>query len=107
MIPDKKLSEHSVDEITRIREWNNTPWYNSYTGKKKIFYGHWAIDGIRIRKKTIGLDSGCCYGKALSAYIVETKELIQYPAQHIYVDIYKSSKKTLWQRIFGLPKHEL
>lgn len=42
-----------------------------------MIYGHWARKGLTIRNNTIGLDSGCVYGKFLSAFILEEKK--NYP----------------------------
>ena len=75
--PQKTLSEQSEAEISSIRIINKQPWYNFYTWEKKVIYGHWAMQGINIRKHVIGLDSGCCYWWYLTAYILETGELIQ------------------------------
>lgn len=44
-----------------IREYDEKPWYEYYAGTKPIIYGHWAVDGLRLRKNTIGLDTGCCF----------------------------------------------
>lgn len=40
-----------------------------------------------IRDNTIGLDSGCVYGGELSAYILETAEIIQVSAKQAYQEI--------------------
>jgi len=67
-----------------IRNPDNPPWYNFYNGTRPIFYGHWARKGLNLRDTTFGLDSGCVYGRALSAYILEEKKLIQIPARTTY-----------------------
>lgn len=85
--PKKSLKSQTSIEITNIREINWEPWYNFYKWKKKIIYWHWALQWIHIRKNTIWLDSGCCYWKYLSAYILETWELIQQKALKTYVEI--------------------
>jgi len=93
LVPWKNLEEQSLDEITRIREYEGKPWYEYYNWQKKIIYGHWAKDGLRFRKNTIWLDSGCVYWKRLSALINtegwrndrEWWEIIQVPARKVYV----------------------
>jgi len=87
LVPDKKLHEHHIDEITRIRQYDGRPWYEYYQWEKTIIYGHWAADWLRIRKNTKWLDSGCVYGKRLTAYIWETGEIIQVSAEKIYVEV--------------------
>jgi diadenosine tetraphosphatase ApaH/serine/threonine PP2A family protein phosphatase len=59
-------------------------WHTYYKGTKPVFYGHWARQGLTISHPTYGLDSGCVYGRALSAYVLETGELIQVPAKSVY-----------------------
>jgi len=88
-IPLKKTPPHI---LLFIRTWksqhlsssNGIPWFKFYKGKKTIFYGHWARKGLTIRNNTIGIDSGCVYGKFLSAYILEEKKIVQVPAQKVY-----------------------
>jgi hypothetical protein len=86
---------HSRREILlNIRTWDgsghdlrrpeNPPWYKFYAGTKRVFYGHWAKEGLTVRKNTVGLDSGCVYGNELSAYIHETGKLVQIKAARIY-----------------------
>ena len=77
-------SDTPVEIATMIRVVDSRPWYESYTGKKLIIYGHWAVDGLRIRPNTIGLDTGCCFGGHLTAYCLETREVWQVRANAIY-----------------------
>ncbi|MBS9783920.1 hypothetical protein KGV55_01070, partial [Candidatus Gracilibacteria bacterium] len=70
---------------TTIRnEYNGKPWYEYYKGEKPIIYGHWSVDGLRIRKNTIGLDTGCCFGGHLTAYCFETGDFWQVRAIDLY-----------------------
>lgn len=36
-----------------------------------IVYGHWAARGVEPRKWSVGLDSGCVYGRRLTALVIE------------------------------------
>lgn len=77
-----------------LRNWNtekscignkeHTPWYEIYIGTKKVVYGHWGAQRLMVRENTIGIDSGCVYGGELSAYILETSEIVQVPAKQTY-----------------------
>lgn len=42
-----------LELATLIREYEGRPWYEHYTGSKPVIYGHWALDGLRIRPNTI------------------------------------------------------
>lgn len=95
--PDKNLEEHTPEEITTIRVIKKEPWYNFYSGEKKIIYWHWATQWVNIRKNVIGLDSGCCFGWYLSAYILETGELIQVSSIEHYATIDYSNINPFFQ----------
>lgn len=71
-----------IATIIRDHEWK--PWYEYYTDEKPIIYGHWAVDGLRIRSNTIGLDTGCCFGGHLTAYCFETGEIWQEKSLDVY-----------------------
>jgi serine/threonine protein phosphatase 1 len=81
--PDYGLST-PLEIATMIRTVNGVPWYESYTGTKPIIYGHWAAEWLRIRKNTIWLDTGCCFGGHLTAYCLENHEFWQVRANIVY-----------------------
>lgn len=87
LIPWKTLEEHTLNEITRTREYNWKPWYEYYEWEKKVIYWHRAINWLKIWKNTIWLDSWCVYWKFLTAYILETWEIISQNALKIYYEI--------------------
>lgn len=85
------LRDQSPDDLTELRTMGDdrtsregTPWFEVYEGEKIIFFGHWPSPKPRIGARTIGLDTGCVYGNCLSAYILETREVIQVPARRAY-----------------------
>lgn len=94
LIPGLHPKESPPDIILNIRTWDgsgkdlkspdNPPWYEYYRGKRTIVYGHWARQGLMVRSNTIGLDSGCVYGSYLSAWILESGELVQVKASRMY-----------------------
>lgn len=90
LTPSKKLEEHTKEEITTIRDINNEAWYKQYNWTKKIIYWHWWVDWLRIRNNTVWLDTWCVYWKRLTAYILETGEIIQQNALDIYINVYKN-----------------
>lgn len=58
------------------------PWFkhrHRASRDVRIAFGHWAALGLRIRKRTLALDSGCVWGGRLSAYRLEDDELFQVP----------------------------
>jgi bis(5'-nucleosyl)-tetraphosphatase (symmetrical) len=56
------------------------PWYDApgrSSGDTPILCGHWAALGLLLREDVIGLDSGCVWGRSLSAMRLEDRKLTQ------------------------------
>lgn len=69
---------------TLLRMHEGKPWYEYYEQKKLIIYGHWAVEWLRVRHNTIGLDTGCCFWGHLTGYCLETGEYWQARANAVY-----------------------
>ncbi len=79
------LDKQSPEELCNLRNLEDgTPWNEKYKGKKLIVYGHWARQGLSVKENTIGLDSGCVYGKQLSAVILPERKIVQVQARKAY-----------------------
>ncbi|HCM42473.1 MAG TPA: metallophosphoesterase [Candidatus Omnitrophota bacterium] len=86
--PDISLEKQTAEIICNLRNLEDgTPWYEKYSGKKPAIYGHWARQGLCIKENSIGLDSGCVYGKELSAVIFPEKKIIQVKARETYQSV--------------------
>jgi hypothetical protein len=80
--------------LTEIYYHEDLPWYMYYPeSSKKIIYGHWAENGLQIRLNTVWLDSGCAIWGKLSAYILETGDILQVQANRKYL----TPKKTWYE----------
>lgn len=90
LIPWKKIEDHDIKEITRLRDYRWKPWYDYYIWDKKIVYWHRWTEWVRIRDNTIWLDSWCVYWKWLTAYIFETQEIMSQSALDVYANVYKN-----------------
>lgn len=56
------------------------PWYDVPGRASRdtvILFGHWAALGLFVREDVIGLDSGCVWGRALSALRLEDRRILQ------------------------------
>lgn len=56
------------------------PWYDAPNRASRgtpVLFGHWAALGLQLRPDAICLDSGCVWGRALSALRLEDRRLFQ------------------------------
>ena len=53
------------------------PWHHYYRGNELVIYGHWARQGLTVKKRSVGLDSGCVYGGGLSGMWFPSREIVQ------------------------------
>lgn len=83
----EKLEDMNPDILLSIRLWNDQPWYELVKWPKTIVFGHWAKKGFLNLPGFIGLDSGCVYGKSLSAWCPEEERFYSVPAQKVYSEI--------------------
>jgi hypothetical protein len=89
--PGVPLCEQSIEDLTELRTLGldrtsrfGVPWYDVYDGRQFVLFGHWPSDEPRRGKRALGLDTGCVYGYRLTAYVVETGELISVKARRAY-----------------------
>ena len=89
--PGVALHSQTTEDLTELRslgedrtDRHGTPWYDEYDGEKVVLFGHWPASEPRLGKKAIGLDTGCVYGKKLTAYIIETGEFKTVQARDTY-----------------------
>jgi hypothetical protein len=57
------------------------PWDSFYQLQRRVVFGHWARRGLVKNHRVIGLDTGCCYGNQLTAWIAEQDEIVQVAGQ--------------------------
>jgi bis(5'-nucleosyl)-tetraphosphatase (symmetrical) len=57
------------------------PWDRLWRGAAFVVHGHWALRGYYRGERTMGLDSGCVYGGALTAWCQDEDRIVQVPAR--------------------------
>ena len=72
--PGVALEEQSIEDLTELRTLGGDPagregeqWYKVYDGDKFALFGHWPAKWPRRGPRALGLDTGCVYGKRLTA----------------------------------------
>lgn len=86
--PEIPLKKQSLADLCNLRNLEDgTPWHAHYQSPKPIIYGHWARQGLCVKENSIGLDSGCVYGKKLSAVILPERKIIQVEAKKAYQNV--------------------
>jgi diadenosine tetraphosphatase ApaH/serine/threonine PP2A family protein phosphatase len=89
--PRVALAEQTAEDLTELRTLGpdrtsreGEPWYEQYDDEKIVLFGHWPAPAVRRGPRAIGLDTGCVYGFQLTAYIIETAELLSVTALRAY-----------------------
>ena len=99
--PETGLAGSTPDELVVIRTWPPTGgiegprWHDHIApGGKLIVFGHDAPGGLVVKRPPgagpeaspylVGLDSGCVFGRELSAYLLEDDRIVQVPAQRAW-----------------------
>ncbi|SEA10789.1 serine/threonine protein phosphatase 1 [Haloplanus vescus] len=71
--PARPLADHTLDELLTMRApqgdgYDGPFWYETYDGPHRVFFGHTVHERPVERRYAVGLDTGCVYGGALTAY---------------------------------------
>lgn len=60
------------------------PWYQHWRAREEeertVVFGHWARAGLVNSPQVRGLDTGCVYGRELTAWIAEEDRIVSVPA---------------------------
>lgn len=96
--PGKHQLEGMTPKILlTIRTWDGVgknldhpgdpPWFDVIQWPRTVIFGHWALGGLVCKPGIRGLDSGCVYGRHLSAWCQEEDRIYQVPAHRAYLSL--------------------
>jgi hypothetical protein len=89
--------------LTTIRTWDgkgenlnrqgeDPPWYECVKPGKTVVFGHWAERGLVDLPRFKGLDTGCVYGRELTAWCPEEKKFHHVTARKAYAPMHDGKK---------------
>jgi len=78
-------AEGTLDLSNKTAESSNPtlfrPWYEWYSLPQRVLFGHWAaLEGQPGHPRCLALDTGCVWGRELTAYRLEDGILFSVPA---------------------------
>lgn len=76
--PDRSIS-------SRLRE--GLPWASLYSGAAHVVFGHDAVSGLQQYPFATGIDTGCVYGRQLTALLLPERRVVQVQAGRTYREI--------------------
>jgi hypothetical protein len=98
VVPGIPLAQQERDMLLNIRRirpdgtGSSRPkegvlWGSVYGGPEFIYFGHDAAQGLQRHPHALGLDTGCVYGRRLSAFVLPDKQLISVDARKTYTEV--------------------
>ena len=89
--PGVALDQQMASDMTEIRTMGadptrrrGVPWYRVYQGPPTSLFGHWPAKIPHRGPNAIGLDTACVYGGRLTAFVIDTEELVTVNARQSY-----------------------
>ena len=100
-VPGVPLPEQKREHLLNLRSITDDgqpskriegrPWASVWPGPEHIVFGHDAVRGLQQHPHATGLDTGCVYGRELTALVLPERKLVHEPARRAYAEI--SAKK--------------
>jgi predicted phosphodiesterase len=98
VVPGLPLEEHDPELLMNMRTLrpdgtgsrraeDGVLWATRWHGPERIVFGHHATAGLQQHPFALGLDTGCVYGKALTALVLPDDRIVSVPARAPYAAI--------------------
>jgi hypothetical protein len=62
-------------------------WGSVWPGPELVMFGHHAAQGLQVHPFAIGLDTGCVYGRELTAYVLPERRFVRVQARKAYAPV--------------------
>jgi hypothetical protein len=94
-VPGIPLEQQKREHLLSLRSIDDTgaptsrllvhfPWSAKWRGPEALVFGHDAVRGMQQTAFTTGIDTGCVYGRALTALVLPEGKTVQVPALRRY-----------------------
>lgn len=98
LVPGVKLEEQRPEDLINMRSLDaegrprrrvdeGAPWASLWVGPELVVFGHDAMRGLQDYPLALGLDTGCVYGRRLTAVVFPGRVLVSVPARKAYCPI--------------------
>jgi hypothetical protein len=95
LVPGVPLEKQRREHLLSLRSITDTgeptsrlllhyPWAARWHGPGKVIFGHDAVRGLQQWPLALGIDTGCVYGRLLTALILPEGEIVQLAALRRY-----------------------
>ncbi len=96
LVPGVPLEAQQAEHLLTLRSFTpygepskrvdaGVPWASLWKGPELVIFGHDAIRGVQRHPHAVGLDSGCVYGGALTAYVLPEGRFYSVKAERAYL----------------------